>query len=104
MGNIFHLLARKGRFCGPRRGGPPFPASPKLVPTQGGGVVLSVNNCMEEHQRGDLDRGPHQSTMAPVPFLWEDFASMIGKVKWVILSYFVDNYLPELRLIPQGLK
>ena len=42
--------------------------------------------------------------MAPVPFLWEDFASMIGKVKWVILSYFVDNYLPELRLIPQGLK
>ena len=36
-------------------------------------LVLSVREWTEEERRRVLDRRPHQSTMAHVPFLTEEF-------------------------------
>ena len=38
-----------------------------------------------------LERGAHKSTLAHVPFLWEEFSSMVGKGQWVVFPYLVDK-------------
>ena len=58
----------------------------------------------EGQRRVYLYRGPHQSMMVHVPFLWENFASMVGKGRWVVLPYLVTKELRGLRLIPPGVK
>ena len=42
--------------------------------------------------------------MAHVPFWWEDFSSVVGKVQWVLLPYSVAKELLGLRLTPPGVK
>ena len=51
-----------------------------------------------------LDRGPQQYTMVHVPFLWEEFALMVGKGQWVVFPYSIANELPGLRTIFPGVK
>ena len=59
---------------------------------------------MEDERRKDVDHGPHQSTMAHIPFMRYDVASLVGKVQWVLLPYLVYKYLMILGLSPPGLK
>ena len=42
--------------------------------------------------------------MAHVPFLWEDFSSMVGKGQWVVFPYSVAKELQGLRLSPLRVK
>ena len=42
--------------------------------------------------------------MAHVPFLWEEFASMVGKGQWMVFSYSLAKELQGLRLIPLKVK
>ena len=42
--------------------------------------------------------------MEKVPFLREEFASMVEKGQWVVLLYSVAKDLPGLRMIPPGAK
>ena len=67
-------------------------------------MVLLVQRWMEGQRRAALDRGPHKSTMAHVPFLREEFDLVVGKWHWVVLPYSVAKELPGLRLSLQGLK
>ena len=67
-------------------------------------VFFLGHRWMEGQGRVALERGPHQSTMAHVPFLWEDFASMVGKVQWVVFPYSVAKEIQGLRLSPLGVK
>ena len=67
-------------------------------------VFFLGHRWMEGQGRVALERGPHQSTMVHVPFLWVDFASMVGKGQWVVLPYSVAKEIQGLRLIPPGVK
>ena len=93
-----------GILSQPGRGVPPGLPPPKAVLAQGGPVVLAGQWWTEGKKRVALDRGPHQYTMAHVPFLWEEFASMVGKVQWVVLAYSVAKDLQGLSLIPSRVK
>ena len=42
--------------------------------------------------------------MAHTNFIQEEFASMVGKGKWVVLAYLLDKDLTGLRLIQPGVK
>ena len=44
---------------------------------------------MEGYHRDALEKGPHKSSMVHVPFLKEEFDSMVGKGYWVVLPYLV---------------
>ena len=44
---------------------------------------------MEEDQFQEFYQGPHQSMMVHIFFLREDFASVVGKGEWVVLTYLV---------------
>ena len=67
-------------------------------------MVLAVMKWMEEKRHKYFDHGPHQSTMAHVPFLREYFSSMVGKGQWVVLPHLVAKDLLGLRLIPPRVK
>ena len=64
----------------PGRVGPPGLLPHKAVPAQvapcgtGGPVDFLGQRWTEGQGRVALERGPHQSTMAHFPFLWEDFS------------------------------
>ena len=83
--DFFNLRRGRGNFSD--LGGLDHPACRLLRQYwhRGPPVVSSRKWWTEGQWRAALDRGPHQSTMAHVPFLREDFASMVGKGKWVVL-------------------
>ena len=49
-------------------------------------------------------RGFHQSVQEHAPFLWGKFYSMVEKRKWSGIPYHVACHIPDLRLIPPGVK
>ena len=59
---------------------------------------------MEEECQQALDCGAHQSMMAYVLFIWEQFALVVGKAQWVVLTYSVAKELPGLGISPTGVK
>ena len=67
-------------------------------------VVLAGRKCTEKEGWRALDRGPHKSTMAHVPFLREEFVYMVGKGKGVVMPYLILKDLISLKLRPTGLK
>ena len=71
---------------------------------RGSPVVFSGQRWVEGQGRVALDRGPHQYTMVHVLFLWEVFASMVGKGQWVFFTYLVAKELRRLSLIPSRVK
>ena len=50
-------------------------------------VVLAGRGWIEEERLKALEHETYQSNMAHVPFLRGEFASMVGKGKWVVLPY-----------------
>ena len=46
----------------------------------------------------------YQSMMAQVPFLREEFSSMVGNGKFVLLHYLVAKQITGLRISPPGVK
>ena len=54
---------------------------------RGGAVVLAGRECTEEDLWQVFDRELYQSMMDHGPFLREDFALMVVKVKWVVMYY-----------------
>ena len=67
-------------------------------------MVLSGKKWTERQRREDLDRGNHQLTLVYLPFLQEEFASMVKKGKWVVLPYSMAKEIPGLNLSPPGVK
>ena len=63
-------------------------------------MVLAGREWVEESHHPALYHGKHQSTISHVPFLREEFLSMVGKGKLVVLTYSVAKDLPGLRLSP----
>ena len=71
---------------------------------RGAPVVLADAEWPEVRRQEALQRGAHTSTLEHIPFLKEEFASMVAKGQWVILPYSVARDLPDLRLSPPGVK
>ena len=67
-------------------------------------VVLMTGSWTEGERQAALKREPHRSAKEYTPFLREEFASMVEKGQWVVLSYLVSKGLPGLRLSPPGVK
>ena len=66
--------------------------------------MLAGKEWKEEERRQALEHGTNQYMMEHVLFLREDFASMVGKGKYLVLPYSVAKELMRLRLIPLGVK
>ena len=58
----------------------------------------------EGERQAALKRGPHRSATEHTLFLRKEFASMIEKGQWVVLTYLVSKGLPGLRPSPSGVK
>ena len=65
-----------------------------------GGCGFPGHQCTEGQWRSDLDRGPHQSTIAHALFLGEGFSLVVGKGQLVFFPNLVAKELLVLRLIP----
>ena len=50
-------------------------------------VLLEGREWTDEERRKALYRGQHQSTIAHVPFMREEFTSMMGKGQCVVMLY-----------------
>ena len=71
---------------------------------RGAPVVLMTGSWTKGELQAALKRGLHRSTTEHTPFLREEFASIVEKGQWIVLSYPVAKRLPGLRLRPPGVK
>ena len=67
-------------------------------------MVFSGQRWTEGQWIEALDRVPHKSTLAHVPFLQEEFDLIVVKEQWVIFPYSVTKELQGIRLRPLGVK
>jgi hypothetical protein len=82
----------------------PHPAAHLLdqFQTSGAPAIMTTSKWSAERIQQALARGPHQSAMAYVDFLREDFVDMINKGHWTILPARLVQQDPNLRLSPLG--
>jgi hypothetical protein len=68
----------------------------------GARVKLSAPQWSHVQKEAALKRGPHQSTKAHMGVLRGEFAAMIQKKQWILLSASLVMTEEELRLSPLG--
>ena len=66
--------------------------------------MLSGRRWIEEERWAVLSRSPHGVAVKHVPFLRQEFASIVEKGKWAVLFYLVAKRLPRLRLSSPSVK
>lgn len=105
-GQSFASLCRAHR-------GPPCMADPAELPHEaaalltelrqtGAPALLNTPNWSLPQLDAAQQRGPHQSTLAHVHFMREEFSAMVAAGQWLVAPYEAVRDLPGLRLSPTG--
>ena len=92
------LLTRAGIFCFSVRGEVPGARLLLKYKHCSAPVVLVTEGWTEEERLPVLALVPHKSAIEHAPFLCKEFASMVEKGQWMVLSYLVAKGLLVLRL------